>query len=899
MCEIQSVIFEHHQEPNTALPTSRPRISWTFTGDAEDWLQTAYELEVKIYSYPKPPTTENFHIKSSDSVLVPWLSEPLQCGERVNVRVRAKGGVKSAWTDWSEPATAWRGPFKREHWIADLIAAPRTINENGSLRPALFRKEFKVKKDILSARLYITSYGLYEAYINGKRVGSEVLAPGWTSYRHRLLYQSFDVSDLLQDGENVIGVEVGDGWYCGRLGFNGGWRCIYGDKLALLAQLEVTFPGGETLRVLSDGTWKTSVGPTISSELYDGEIYDANQEVPGWSSPSFKDEIWGPVEPLAFPTTELLSPEGPPVRQIETVQPIEILKSPTGKVILDFGQNLVGRLRVKASGPKNHIITFKHVEVLEYGEISMRPLRDAKPVDTLILSGTSFIWEPKFTSHGFRYVEVDNWPSFGGEPALSDIEAVVIHTDMKQTGFFECSNAMVNRLHENIRWGMKGNFVSLPTDCPQRDERLGWTGDIQIFSPTASFLYNTTGMLSSWLKDLAVEQIKELNDVPGVVVPNILPSGFTTPQAAWSDAAIIVPWDLYQSSGDIQILSTQYESMKAWLEKGIPRQPSGLWNPNYDQLGDWLDPDALPNEPGNGKTDPQFVANAYLVHITDLMAKISGLLDEKKDEEHYTREAARLKYLFQYEYVTPAGRLAPDTQTSLSLAITFHLFSEPSHYSFGASRLSNLVRRNRFRIGTGFVGTPILLPSLSAHGYDDVAYRMLVEESLPSWMYPITMGATTMWERWDSMLPDGRVNPGSMTSFNHYALGSVGNWLHGTVGGISPAQPSWKVVRIAPVPGGDLNWCITAFEGPYGRVSCEWKIDDRVGEEGGKSFVMNIEVPPNCTAQVKLPGVEKVESVGSGRREFSCLYTQGVWPPQAILSPFDQDDDGKSDWIKV
>jgi alpha-L-rhamnosidase len=468
---------------------------------------------------------------------------------------------------------------------------------------------------------------------------------------------------------------------------------------------------------------------------------------------------------------------------------------------------------------------------------------------------------------------VENWPSHGGEPLLSDIEAVVIHTDMKQTGWFECSEPMVNKLHENIRWGMRGNFVSIPTDCPQRDERLGWTGDIQVFSPTASFLYNTSGMLSGWLKDLAVEQIEDFNGVVPLVVPCIKPVELALPRAAWSDAAIIVPWDLYQAFGDRKILLDQYESMKQWLEKGLDRQPNGLWKPVF-QYGDWLDPDAPPEAPALGKTDPQLVANAYLAHITHLISKVAGFLNLPGDAKQWTAEAERIKQLFNEEYVASKGHLHFDSMTALSLALSFNLLL-PDQVPSAIKRLEHVVHSSKFKISTGFVGTPLILPVLTAAGKTQLAYRMLLEKSCPSWMYPITMGATTMWERWDSMLPDGSINPGSMTSFNHYALGSVGAWLHATVGGISPAEPGLKVVRFEPVPGGTITWAKVKFDGPYGEVRCEWTLE-------GKVFKMKATVPPNSTGQVKLPGHEEVIVVGSGTHEYAVEYTLDPWPPKAI-----------------
>ncbi|KAH7327002.1 glycoside hydrolase family 78 protein [Rhexocercosporidium sp. MPI-PUGE-AT-0058] len=883
MIQVTPVTFEHH-ESALGIGQSAPRISWKALGDEKNWKQSSYELKISVKSdKSNDEVPQTFKVDSSASVLVPWPCAPLKSRESATVQVRVTGPKKSKPTEWSVPSIVEAGFLERQDWKSQVIAAPQTLSTSNSLRPALFRKDFNLSKTIRSARLYITAYGVYEAFINGTKVGDHVLAPGWTAYKYHLNYQTFDVTSLMKKGDNVIGAEVGEGWFSGRLGFNGGWRNIYGDKLAVLAQLEVAFGDGEVEVISSDRTWKTSVGGNVAAELYDGESYDASQEVPGWSSPSFKDASWSGVKVLDFPSPKLQAPEGPPVRKLETINPKSIFKSPSGKMVVDFGQNLVGWLRVNVSGPSGHTIFFTHTEVLEHGEIATRPLRDCKARDSLTLAGKPITWEPKFTFHGFRYVQIDNWPT--GDPTLGDLEAIVIHTDMQRTGWFECSEPMVNQLHQNICWGMKGNFVSIPTDCPQRDERLGWTGDIQIFSPTANFLYDTFGMLSGWLKDLAVEQIKELSGVVGVVVPDILPKQYTQPQAAWSDAAIIAPWDLYNAFGDPQILKDQIESMKEWLEKGVARQPNGLWDPDGNQLGDWLDPDAPPNDAGKAKTDPHLVANAYLVHVTDLLSKVCTVLELGDGAAYYKSEGARLKKLFQAEYMTPNGRLAPDTMTSISLAIAFELFASPHQVAAAAKRLDKIIRYSNFKIGTGFVGTPLVLPSLTTTSQTQLAYRMLLEKKCPSWLYPITMGATTMWERWDSMLPDGSINPGSMTSFNHYALGSVGAWLHSTVGGISAAEPGWKVIRFAPIPGGTVTWAKVRHLSPYGEVKCEWEIKDG-------NLVVKIVVPLNCTGEVKLPGEEKVHAVGSGVYEFSAAaYQADEWPPQPIFSPFTQPED--------
>ena len=594
------------------------------------------------------------------------------------------------------------------------------------------------------------------------------------------------------------------------------------------------------------------------------------------------------------------------MRVIEEIRPIEITSSKSGKTILDFGQNLVGRLKILSlDKPKGHKVIFKHAEVMENGELGTRPLRSATATDTVICNGKELIdWTPTFTFHGFRYVQVDGWsPDDHTKPLTKDlILAQVLHSDMKRTGRFSCSNASVNKLHQNATWSMRGNFLSIPTDCPQRDERLGWTGDIQVFAPSANFLYDTTSVLSSWLQDLAAEQLEPWRGgIPPFVVPDVITESQPSdpywphlPNAVWDDVTVLLPWSLYQTSGDVSILEQQLPSMQAWLEKGIPRDADGLWDSSIYQLGDWLDPIAAPSEPGNGRTDGTFAANCYLIHVTNILAKIFSILGLSDLSSEYLDDAAGLLSIFSDRYITPAGLIAPDTQTAYSLAICFTLYESPSASQLRAAgnRLAQLVRLQQFRIATGFAGTPLILHALTKTGHVDLAYRMLLEANCPSWMYPITMGATTIWERWDSMLPDGSVNPGEMTSFNHYALGIVVHWLHEVVGGLECVEAGWKKVRIAPLPGGKLTSAETSFLSVRGLWKCTWKVD-------GAKFTMEVEVPNSGKAVILLPTQERMQAlvggkvdhkgeehiVGHGRHSFECDFEEMEWPP-TYMKPF-------------
>jgi alpha-L-rhamnosidase len=867
--------FEHHREP-LGIGESAPRLSWRTVTDTGDWHQAAHQVE--ITAADGTVVTDTGRVESAESVLVPWPGPRLGSRERVGVRVRVWGETEHDPSPWSTTSYAETGLLEPTDWTARPITPDHDAPAEQPLPAALLRRDFTLTGPVASARLYITAYGVYTAEINGERVGDQVMAPGWTSYQHRLRYQTFDVTPLLRTGANTIGALLGEGWYTGRLGFHGGRRNIYGEHRALLAQLEIAYADGTTQTVRTDDHWRTATGPVLRSEIYDGESYDARRERRGWSAPGHEASDWTRVHELPFPHAELVAPTGPPVRRTQTVAPVAVITTPSGKTVLDFGQNLVGRLRIHVEGPAGHEVTLRHAEVLEHGELSTRPLRFAAATDTYVLRGEGVeVYEPHFTFHGFRYAEIGNWP---GPLDPTDVEAVVLHTDMARTGWFECSDRLVNRLHENVVQGMRGNFLDVPTDCPQRDERMGWTGDIQVFAPTASFLHDCSGMLSGWLRDLSAEQLARPDGVPPLVVPDVLPAAFQDAgaQAVWADVAVLLPWTLYQRFGDLEVLRAQYPSMRAWGEATIRliAEGDGLWRQDF-QLGDWLDPQAPPDRPGEARTDGDLVANAYVIRSAEVLAEspnsstdaVGRGLGRQEGRRPFRTHAQAVRERFADRFVTPDGRLSSDTQTAYALAIAFSLLPTERQQRGAAERLAQIVRRASFRIATGFTGTPLICDALCAAGEPQLAYRMLLEKDCPSWLYPVTMGATTVWERWDSMLPDGTVNPGEMTSFNHYALGAVADWLHRTVAGLAAAGPGWRRLRIAPVPGGDLTWAKAAHDTPYGRAEAGWRIE-RAGGKGTSSSSRR-SIPPNTRAEVQLPGRQHVPTpfeVGSGRHTF-------------------------------
>ena len=734
-----------------------------------------------------------------------------------------------------------------DRWTAEFVSAPEQVGDLA----AYLRREFTADAGLRRATLHVTALGVVEPHLNGERVGDEVLEPGWTSYRHRLVVRSHDVTEQVHTGVNAVGAIVGDGWAVGRLGYTGiGRRRIYADRPALFLQLDLDY-GDHVETIRSDPSFRAGTGAVRENSLYDGETVDARCEPHGWDEPGFDETGWSGVQVVEWDPATLVAPMAPGIRRIEELAPVAVTTAPSGVTVVDFGQNIAGRVRLRTSGAAGQTITVRHAEVLVGGEPAFEPLRTAAATDRFVLAGSGVEeFEPRFTVHGFRYATV------AGHCGPLDITAVVVHTDMVRTGWFETSNELVNRLHQNVVWSMRGNFVGLPTDCPQRDERLGWTGDLNAFGPTAAFLYDVRGVLGSWLADLAAEQA-ERGFVPWIV-PDIRRT-VDRPTALWSDVAVSLPWTLYQAYGDREILERSYDSMAAFVRDVAGRlDERGLWSNGF-QFGDWLDPDAPPDNPTGGKTDPHLVACAYFAKVTREMAETARILG--RDAEHFATLADRVRQAFRDEYLTPNGRVLGESATGYALAIMFDLL-DPTQLATAGRRLAQAVRAAGHRISTGFAGTPLVAHALSATGHLDDAYRLLLQQQPPSFLYPVTMGATTIWERWDALRPDGTVHPSEMTSFNHYALGAVADWLYRVVGGIAPAEPGYRALTIAPRPGGDLSWARAAHDTPRGRVEVSWQLADA-------TFTVEVTVPDGVPATIELPDGKAVEVVG-GRHTLTC-----------------------------
>lgn len=836
-----STVRVERRRDGAFAPTSTPRLSWTTTSDQPDWQQRSAEVRLDGEQVAR--------LDGPESVLVDWPFEPLAPHSRHTVQVRVAG--QSGVSDWSDPVAFHTAFLDDGEWQAAFVGLAAA---DEAAQPGLVRTEIEVTGELVAAMLYATAEGVYQIEINGQDVDDAVLKPGWTSYQYRMEYEATDVTDLLRSGRNAIGVRLAGGWFTEEYGFHGQARRVYGDQPAVAAQLHLTYADGHTQWVISDSSWRGAVdGPVVRSGIYHGERRDARRALPGWSEPGFDDADWPAVAVrevgvLPEPAT------AEPVRRTGELSVREVITTPSGKTVLDFGQNLVGWLRLQVQGPRGQVVTVRHAEVLEHGELGVRPLRAARATDEFVLSGEQDVFEPEFTFHGFRYAEIEGWP---GDLDPSAITAVVVGSDLRRTGWFESSEPMLDRLHENVVWGMRGNFLSIPTDCPQRDERLGWTGDIQVFSPTAATLFDSDAFLAGWLKDVAAEQAAT-GGVCGFVVPQVLPDG-DRPAAAWGDAATVVPMVLFDRFDDRQALAEQYPSMRAWVD--VLLELAGdrmLWEGGF-QFGDWLDPDAPPEQPAQAKVHPDIVASAHLFRSARLVTEAAELLGHDEDAARYRAAAERARQAWQHEYVTPAGRIVSDAQTAYAMAIAYQLVDGELRTRMGA-RLAELVRDADYRIGTGFVGTPIIADALTSTGHADVAGRLLLQTEVPSWLYAVTMGATTIWERWDSMLPDGTINPGQMTSFNHYAFGAVVDWLYRRLAGLAPAAPGYRQLRIAPTPIAGLEHVRACVDTAYGRAEAGWAA-------GAGGITVRAVVPPNTTAVVELPGQKMIE-VGSGEHEW-------------------------------
>lgn len=841
MLEVVRLRCEYKRNP-IGIGTRRPRIGWQLKADGRGVAQAAYRVEAAADAGFERVLWDSGEVRSSQSAHVELPGLETESGRRYYYRVRAwdTKGESSAWS--AEEAYWETGLLSPSEWQASWISAPAG-DAGATEQVPLLRRAFSLKSGAKEARLYATALGLYEFELNGRRVGEDFFTPGWTSYKHRLQTQTYDVTDLLRAGDNAIGAYLAKGWYSGDLAWNN-QRNLYGDREALLAQLVVRYEDGSEETICTDGAWRTAGSQVLLSQIYHGETYDARLERHCWSAPGFDDGAWTAVEIVPHTKDILVPQENDPVRRIEEIRPIALIRTPLGETVIDFGQNMVGWVRFTVEGTAGQQVELHHAEVLDReGNFYTDNMRSAKQTIRYTLKGGApETYEPRFTFQGFRYARLIG---FGDNVDLSRFEGIVLHTDMPATGSFRCSDPLVNQLQRNIDWGLRGNFLDVPTDCPQRDERLGWTGDAQMFVRTAAYLRGVAPFFTKWLRDVAADQRAD-GGVP-FVVPHVLDDGSYS-SAAWGDAAVICPWTIYLTYGDTRILAEQYDSMKAWVSYiRAQGEQEYLWNTGF-HFGDWLGLDAKPDT-YVGATDRDYIATAFYAHSVSLVQKTAAVLGKEADAAELAELHARVLSAFNEEFVTPSGRLSVPTQTAQVLALTFGLL-EGRAKERAVAKLMELLEESKHHLTTGFVGTPYLNHALSENGQNDEAYRLLLQQDYPSWLYPVTKGATTIWEHWDGIKEDGSFWSRDMNSFNHYAYGAIGDWLYRGVAGLDTDEraPGYKHLVLRPRPAEGLSWAEAKLETMYGEALSAWN------RGVGGAMEQRAVVPPNATATIVLPG---------------------------------------------
>ncbi len=889
---------EYRENP-LGIDAASPRLSWRIETKERGQGQSAYRVLVagseSRLKEGKADLWDSGKVSSSETIHIPYAGKPLASGQACfwKVRVWDAYGKEGA---WSEPARWSMGLLEAGDWHAEWIsyrdATPVFTNKQELFLPAArqFRKEFAATKQVRRAMLYSTALGIFEAHINGKRVGDAYFAPGWTDYRKRVYYWAQDVTDLLQTGPNAIGAWVADGWYSGYIGFGlltgigteATGRYTYGKTPAWMAQIEIEYKDGSREIVATDASWKVSgEGPIREADFLMGEYYDARRETSGWSRPGFDESKWeaaipangngsvkatfyewrepGPNEKLEIKGREvdlgfkapakLEAFPGAPVRVTEEIRPIEMTIPQKGVYIFNMGQNFAGVVRLRVQGPEGTTIRLRYGEMLHPdGRLMTENLRKARAVDHYVLGGEpkGETFQPRFTFHGFQYVEVTGFP---GTPTLDAVTGLVMHSDTPLTSSFECSDSMANRLFKNVVWTQRANFIDLPTDCPQRDERFGWTGDAQIYARTATCNADVGAFYTKWLRELMESQL------PSGAFPGFAPFPFqhgNETGTAWCDAGVICPYTVYLAYGDKQIIERCWEPMTRFMQwrKSISKDFLGVVHGN--DWGDWLSI--------GEKTPLDYIDTAYFAYSSKLMAEMADATGKESERIEYERLFENIRSAFAEKYIKPDGALAVDTQTAYALALWMELLPEPLRVTAGKT-LAQKIRAGQEEknsgIRTGFLGTRPLLPVLTAAGEHDLAVKLFQSRKFPSWGFEVANGATTIWERWNSYTREsgfGGEQNASMNSFSHYSFGAVCEWMLCRLAGIDTDGPAYRRILIRPMPPGaesnpdqkPVNWVKAHYDSIHGRIAVEWKSEP-------KRFLLKVTVPPNTSAQVFLP----------------------------------------------
>lgn len=864
------------------LDTKTPRLSWRLDDPRIGACQKAYRIvaatsETKLTN-EKYDLWDTGRIAGSGTLDIPYAGKELMSRSAVYWRIQywdfenkvsewsdpalfeiglfGKGDLKAKWIGPKEDRRQGGIPTKPDEKVPHIVNADRDVKNGPGTASPMLRKAFRLAKPIRKARLHASALGTLELFVNGAPASGDVMAPGWTDTHKRIELVTYDVTSLLQNGDNVLAAQLGDGWYAGYLAW-GGSRCFGGDHIGLLAQLEIEFEDGTRQTIASDKSWKLTLeGPVRFSDHYNGENYDARREIPGWNAPGFDDSKWTKPKVLPSPAALLVARPNAGIVRADVLVAKKRTSPAKGVYIFDLGQNMVGHQRLVLRGRRGGSVLIRFAEMLNpNGTMYTANYRAARSTDRYTFrSSKPETYEPHFTFHGFRYIEVSG--DLAAAPECGDVRGIVLHTDMERTGSFQCSDELANRLYSNLNWGQIGNYLDVPTDCPQRDERLGWTGDAEIFARTAAFNRDVAAFFTKWCNDLDDAQTPE-GRYPDVA-PDVIGNGGN---CAWGDAGVICPWTMYEMYGDLDILRKHFGNMAKWVDWWTSQTvKSGVITWNRWHYGDWLSVDCAMDEAGHVRceaapTPSDLIATAYYARSADIVAKAAKLLGKKAEAHKYAALRKKIEKNFCAEYVSPNGRIAGDAQTGYLLALGFDLVRNPKQVNMMVRRLVRLIEMRGNTLSTGFVGTPLLCPVLTRYGRTDVAYRLFHQTVYPSWNYPILEGdATTMWERWNSYTKSRGFGDVGMNSFNHYAYGAIGEWMYQTAAGIAPAAPGFSKIRFAPVPGGKLDWAKGSLLTRHGKTAIEWK-------KTKDGLSVHLVVPPNTTAVLALPGRDEVSFV--------------------------------------
>lgn len=840
-------------EENPVGVAEMPQFGWEINSDKKNVIQKSYRLQIGTDSSFYQLIYDSGEINSSASAHIFIDSVPLKSAAKYFVRVSVFDGLEQSGWCMGTFVTALLGDT---NWKASFVSAETDPADLEESKGTLVRGIFQIKEKVKEAYAYTTALGLYNFYINGKKAGEDEMTPGWTSYRRHLLYQTYEVTDLLKEGANVAGAMLGAGWYKGVMGLTRA-RNNYGDQTAFAMQLVIRYESGREETVCTDENWLGADAPVTFAEIYHGEIYDASLEIPEWCLALKPAGPWRKTQILSYDSSVLQAQSGCRVKQMDSIPAVELFTTPKGELVLDFGQNLAGRIEVSATGKKGNVIKLRCFEVLDQeGNVYLDNLRKAKTTMKYVFGNDGTItYHPHFTYMGFRYAVILAYP---GQPVKEAFIAYSLHSYMEQTGHLTTSNPLLNQLHHNYLWGLKGNFLDVPTDCPQRDERLGWTGDAQIFCRTAAYLMNTYPFFKKWLVDLEADQTPE-GGVPHVI-PNIeegktdgnwLLSQGDHSSAGWADAAVIVPWTLYLMYGDAAILKKQYKSMKQWIDFMKNHSDDYIWNYKL-QLGDWV---ALDAKEGSffGATPTDLTATAYFAYSTGLFAKAAGVLGKEEAAEYETLYRNIVKK-FQETFFREDGTMTAQTQTAHIVALYFDLVPE-LYKETTVKGLKVLLEKENGHLVTGFMGTPYFCHALSQNGSLKEAYDLLLKEDYPSWLYQVKQGATTIWEHWDGIKPDGTMWSPGMNSFNHYAYGAIGEWMYRAMAGIEvdEKQPGFHRTIIWPRIGGNLSYVEGSYHSIYGPIRVRWETKENL-------VTLSVHIPANTSAVIRLDQAQKVLS---------------------------------------